>query len=290
MLLYSHMISTAAAPALTDPLEPVWRALSDPTRRAILDRLRQRPATTGVLAAAFPLSRYAVMKHLDVLVRAGLVVVRRQGRERWNHLNAVPLQQMYERWVRTYEAVWAAPLVRLKDALEQSRSTTEVTVMPDTPTLAATIPRPAGVIQVELAIPIAAPIDRVWRALTTQVELWWPRDFFASANPAVMRFDATLGGRLYEDDGNGGGVTWYTVIAMAPGESIDMAGHLTPAYGGPAQTILRLALRRDGDATILDLTDGVFGNVGERTAAGNEAGWRALFEVGFKGFVEGDRD
>jgi len=80
----------------------VWRALADPTRRAILDLLRERPRTTGELTEAFPTSRFAVMKHLAVLQKAGLVVVRRRGRERWNHLNGVPLRTAYERWMRPY--------------------------------------------------------------------------------------------------------------------------------------------------------------------------------------------
>ena len=95
-----------------DSLAPVFKALSDPTRRAILDLLRERPRTTGELADGFPSSRFAVMKHLRILAAAHMVVVRRRGRERWNHLNAAPLQQLYERWLRSYEAHWSA---RLKD-------------------------------------------------------------------------------------------------------------------------------------------------------------------------------
>jgi DNA-binding transcriptional ArsR family regulator len=79
-------------------LIPVWQALADPTRRAIMDLLRQAPRTTGALAEQFPTTRFAIMKHLTVLETAGLVVIRRRGRERWNHLNAVPLELVYERW------------------------------------------------------------------------------------------------------------------------------------------------------------------------------------------------
>jgi len=80
-------------------LDPVWKALADPTRRRILDLLRDRPRTTGDLCAAFPLTRFAVMKHLSVLKGAGLLTVRREGRERWNHLNAVPLRRMLEHYI-----------------------------------------------------------------------------------------------------------------------------------------------------------------------------------------------
>ncbi len=91
-----------------------WNALSDPTRRSILDLLGSEPRTTGDLAAAFPhLSRFAVMKHLGVLERAGLVLVRRSGRVRWNHLNAVPLREMYERWVSRLDDQWAESMVAI---------------------------------------------------------------------------------------------------------------------------------------------------------------------------------
>jgi len=62
----------------------LWRALADPTRRRILDLLRLRPAITGEIAAAFPISRIAVMRHLEVLAEAELVTSRKRGRERWH--------------------------------------------------------------------------------------------------------------------------------------------------------------------------------------------------------------
>jgi len=96
----------------------VWKALADPTRRRLLDLLKEGPRTTGELSSRFPLSRFAVMKHLAVLERAGLVIVEREGRERWNHLNAVPLREICERWISGYAGHWAASLLRLKRQLE----------------------------------------------------------------------------------------------------------------------------------------------------------------------------
>src|SRR5215203_5370773 len=102
-----------------DDTGPVWKALADPTRRAILDLLADRARTTGELSGAFPeVSRFAVMKHLGVLTDAGLVVVRRRGRERWNHLNAVPLRRAYERWMAPYAERGAVTSLRLKDFVE----------------------------------------------------------------------------------------------------------------------------------------------------------------------------
>lgn len=101
-------------------LDGVWKALSDPTRRSILDLLREGPMTTSAVVAAFPrLSRFGVMKHLEVLRHAGLIHTREQGRQRVNSLNAVPIRQIYERWVSRYEDIWADRLLRIKEDLER---------------------------------------------------------------------------------------------------------------------------------------------------------------------------
>src|ERR1039458_1214122 len=93
---------------MPDDLDVVWKALSDPTRRAILDLLRQGPRTTTGIVGAFPqLTRFGVMKHIDVLRGAGLIQTREEGRQRVNSLNAVPIRQIYERWVSHYEGFWA---------------------------------------------------------------------------------------------------------------------------------------------------------------------------------------
>src|SRR5262249_41585154 len=100
----------------------VFKALGDRNRRRMLDRLAKRPRTTGELAAAFPkLSRFAVMKHLRVLERAGLLVVTREGRKRWNSLNPVPLQEVFRRWVGANQQLWADTLLNIRDAAEAKR-------------------------------------------------------------------------------------------------------------------------------------------------------------------------
>lgn len=103
-----------------DPLDPVFKALASSVRRKLLDLLRDGPLTTGDLAAAFPEhSRYAVMQHIGVLEKAGLVVSEKRGRHRYNHLNAVPIQRIHERWVSRYAAPWTAALTALKTELER---------------------------------------------------------------------------------------------------------------------------------------------------------------------------
>jgi DNA-binding transcriptional ArsR family regulator len=101
-------------------LEPVWRALASATRRRMLDELLERPLTTGALSERFgTLSRFAVMQHLRVLEEANLVVAQREGRHRINHLNPVPIQQIYDRWVARFQQPWVEVLVSLKDELER---------------------------------------------------------------------------------------------------------------------------------------------------------------------------
>jgi DNA-binding transcriptional ArsR family regulator len=106
-----------------DRLDPVWKALSDPTRRAILDVLRERPRTTTEIVDLFPyLTRFGVMKHLEVLRQAHLVNTREEGRQRVNSLNVVPIRQIYERWVGPFQELWSGELLRIKELAEDESS------------------------------------------------------------------------------------------------------------------------------------------------------------------------
>ncbi|MDE3166530.1 MAG: helix-turn-helix transcriptional regulator [Acidobacteriota bacterium] len=105
---------------MPDELDLVWKALADPTRRAILDRLRSGPQTTTALVEAFPnLSRFGVMKHIEVLREADLIETREEGRQRVNSLNVVPIRRIYERWVGRFEELWSSHLLRVKEDAEQ---------------------------------------------------------------------------------------------------------------------------------------------------------------------------
>lgn len=97
---------------MTNEEAAVWKALGSPHRRALLDALRDGARTTTDLCDVLPhLSRYAVMQHLAVLERAGVVIVRRNGRERWNELNAVPIQRELERWLSSFQRATASQLL-----------------------------------------------------------------------------------------------------------------------------------------------------------------------------------
>lgn len=102
-----------------DTSDAVFKALAAPVRRAMLDALKDSPLTTGDLCARFPaLDRCTVMQHLRVLEKAELVIAQRKGRERWNHLNPLPIKQIHERWIGPYAARAVDMLDRLKTDLE----------------------------------------------------------------------------------------------------------------------------------------------------------------------------
>jgi DNA-binding transcriptional ArsR family regulator len=107
--------------SIGDHFDRVFKALANPTRRSILDTLRDQPLTTGTLIASFPdLDRCTVMQHLRVLEEADLVIAERKGRERWNHLNPIPIHDIHERWIGPHAAYAVSKLARLKRDLEKA--------------------------------------------------------------------------------------------------------------------------------------------------------------------------
>src|ERR1700680_830319 len=102
-------------------MDAVFRVLADPTRRDLLDRLfRQDGQTLSALAAHYPMTRIGVMKHLQLLEDARLVVTRRRGREKLHFLNPVPIRLIHDRWVSKYAEPWVATLSDLKTTLDDT--------------------------------------------------------------------------------------------------------------------------------------------------------------------------
>jgi DNA-binding transcriptional ArsR family regulator len=227
----------------------VWKALADPTRRAILDLLRDRARTTGELSGAFPeVSRFAVMKHLGVLEEAGLVVVRRQGRERWNHLNGVPLRVVYERWMGRYADRWADSLLRLKETAERQEG--------------------AGMtLEVEQEVVVAAPRERVFDALCRMGE-WWPHTF---REGATVRMEPRVGGRFWEDWGDGDGALYATVTGIRRPEELTCSGPMGMRV--PVTGVFRMELEERPGATLVRLSHHAVGPIDDDTRAAYERGW-----------------
>lgn len=134
-------------------MAPVFRALSDPSRRLLLDRLFERDGQTlGELCSALPeMTRFGVMRHLGVLESAELISTRKVGREKRHYLNPVPIRLMHDRWISKFALPVLGAMTNLKDHLE-GRS--------------MTAPTPDHVYSVY----VKASPERVWRAITDGVE------------------------------------------------------------------------------------------------------------------------
>ena len=103
-------------------MDDVFKALADPTRRAILDRLhREGGQTLGEICEGIKMTRQGVSKHLAGLVQAGLVVTEWVGREKHHYLNAVPIQEISARWIHKFERPRVSALQELKGRLERRR-------------------------------------------------------------------------------------------------------------------------------------------------------------------------
>ena len=102
-------------------MDAVFRALADPTRRSLLDELFHHDGQTlSAMEARVPMTRFGVMKHLRVLEDAGLVVTRRQGREKLHFLNPVPIRLIHDRWIDKYTERQVSALADLKTKLEET--------------------------------------------------------------------------------------------------------------------------------------------------------------------------
>lgn len=102
--------------------DAVFKALANGLRRQMLDALKLGPRTTGMLCEQFAnLDRCTVMQHLKVLEDANLILVRREGRERWNHLNALPIQAIHDRWISQYAGHAMSVLAALQQGLDRPR-------------------------------------------------------------------------------------------------------------------------------------------------------------------------
>ena len=103
-------------------MDEVFKALADPTRRQLLDKLRaENGQTLGALCEHLAMSRQAVTKHLNILEAANLVATVRRGREKLHYLNPVPIGEIYDRWIGKYEKARIAALSDLKRALRGER-------------------------------------------------------------------------------------------------------------------------------------------------------------------------
>jgi len=251
---------------LEDDAHSMWRALADPTRRGILDMLRQRPLITGEIAAQFPISRIAVMRHLEVLSDAGLVTSRKRGRERWHYLNAVPLQELHRRWADPAAAGFASALLRLQDSVEAEGRPME----PIRPT-----------IDIALDIEIAGTPAAVFAALTKDVGGWWGPPF-VTARANSLALDGRLGG-LFTERWDSGGQVIASVTGWAQDEHLALTGafHLGVGVG-----VATFDLAEVGTGTLLRFSFRAIGVVDTEAAGAMSRGWAELVGTRLTALVE----
>jgi DNA-binding transcriptional ArsR family regulator len=256
------------------PVPDIWQALADPTRRALIDRLAAGAKTTSQLCEGMPMSRFGVMKHLGILQRAGLVIARRRGRLRFNHLNAAPLHALQARWLSPRAAAVAGAVDAFSDAMGDSQMTRS-----DSET---------GVVDVALEWPVAASVQKLWQALFERPAQWWPAEHRACGADSTLSIEPVLGGELREERG-AQGIVWYRIVAIDPIRSVDLIGHLAARYGGPATSMLHLEIvpgAAEG-TSLLKLTDSVFGRIGPDLRASLSSGWQAILGDGLVAYLEG---
>ena len=105
-----------------ESMDKLFHALASAARRRILDILKERPGASVLeISRHFDVSRIAVMKHINVLEGAGLIVSEKRGRIRHLYFNVVPIQQIHERWASEYSALWAGALTTFKQHIEKNR-------------------------------------------------------------------------------------------------------------------------------------------------------------------------
>jgi DNA-binding transcriptional ArsR family regulator len=189
----------------------IWRAVADPTRRRLIELLRDGPQTTGALCRHFSTTRFAVMKHLAVLEQSGVIEIHRSGRARWNALNpgAIP-------------------------TLEGSGGG------------AAPGAGPARV-RTSFETRVDAPPWRVFDALTVNVAAWWGAPHLGAADASNLVLEPQPGGRFVEEWGHRQGMLRATVTAIRQDERIELTGIVL----GTTWAVLDIRLERRDGGTLL---------------------------------------
>ena len=134
-------------------------------------------------------------------------------------------------------------------------------------------------------VTIEAEVHRVWKALIEETPRWWLKDFYSRPN-AQFKIEGHLGGRMFEDQGNGCGLIWGNVIGIDPYKSLDIRAYLTSEFGGPALSFMAIRLEAKDNQTIVSVTDTIFGFPSIGTVNSLETGWGQLFHDGLKAYVE----
>jgi DNA-binding transcriptional ArsR family regulator/uncharacterized protein YndB with AHSA1/START domain len=237
----------------------VWRAVAHPLRRRLIELLGGGPRTTGDLARAFPVSRFAVMKHLRLLERSGVISVDRRGRERWNILTIAPGLELRA------AAGTAGEARRDRGA--------DAVITP---------------FRIEQQVLLDAPPGRVFDALTFNVSAWWGAPYLRSSSATNVVLEPQLGGRLFEEWGHRQGFIRGVVIGIRQDERLELAGRIAGVGSLAAALEFRLAHADRGTRLAL-VHRGVMEpepGAAPGLPALCETAWADLVGVRLKAFVE----
>lgn len=256
---------------VTDRDDAIWRALTDPTRRLLLDRLRSGAKTTGALCEGIPMSRFGVMRHLELLEQAGLILVERRGRERLNHLNAARLHEGVERWISPFAARAAETLLSLKAHLSDPQ---------ETPPMSST-----NFVEIRQQIELPAGVERAFEAMTREVSSWWIPPYRVTGAGSVMSLDPRIDGLLVERSPDGHEFVWARVQEIRAPEVLHFSGPV--AMEGAVAATVFLDLEPLGpDSCRLTLRHCAMGRISEETRAMYVAGWMELLDTNLRAVLQ----
>ncbi|MFP5114767.1 SRPBCC domain-containing protein [Bacillaceae bacterium C204] len=261
---------------MEDELSTLFKALGHPIRRRILDILKQSAKTTGELNEYFPeVTRYAIMKHLTILEEGKLVVVRREGKYRRNFLNAIPLQEMHNRWVGQYMQTTANSLLNLRSVIEKTGGESD---------MKTTDQAQSSAFRIEQEVEINAPREQVFKALTEQAGDWWEFRIAPKGVPSHFTFEPVPGGQFIERWRENEGAVWGNVYYVNAPEEIRLHGHLGMQGAVNSSYTYRL-VEKDG-ATLLQLSHTASGILQEDWEPSHTEGWKYLLGTLLKNYVE----
>jgi DNA-binding transcriptional ArsR family regulator/uncharacterized protein YndB with AHSA1/START domain len=251
-----------------DEFSTIFKSLGHPIRRKILDILKNGPRTTGDLVDHFPeVSRYATMKHLAALDEANLILIRREGRNRLNYINTVPLQQLHNRWVSQYQSNLATSLLSLKHDLE--RGNNAMGYKHDS-------------FQIEQEIIINANREKVFKSLTENINQWWA--YRLCGKNSTLSLDPRVGGQFLEDAGNGKGAIWGVITFINAPAEIRLNGLL--GMQGAVNSAYSYQLEERNSQTVLKLSHDAVGLLDPEWENSHREGWKELLGTFLKQFVE----
>jgi DNA-binding transcriptional ArsR family regulator len=256
---------------MSEELSTVFKALGHPIRRGILDLLKVSPRTTGELNDYFPeVTRYAIMKHLKILEEGNLVVVRREGKYKRNFLNAVPLQEMHNRWVGKYMQTTANSLLNIKKAVTEQKGGSQQMAKPTE-------------FQIEQELFLDSSREEVFKALTEKVEDWWEFRIAPKGVSSHFTFDPVPGGHFRENWGENEGAIWGTVYYVNAPEEIRLFGHL--GMQGAVNSAYTYRLLEKEGGTLLQLSHTASGVIQEQWEQEHAKGWEYLLGTLLKNYL-----